>query len=412
MRSKSVLLVIVILLFLGIGRVTDLDFPRHAFAENSSKKLNGLSPDQIREGWIQLFDGESLFGWKSTGHNNWHVEDGAIHADSGPIGALHTTMEFSNYEFFCEFQIEKDANSAVFVHSLFNPQNPITECYEVNLCDNHPKFKTGGIVGHSPAAKFIPGEGGWKQLSLTVKGASISVHVENEEVLQFKDKSPEARKSGLLGLQKNAGKVAFRNLRLKPLGTDSLLKGNDLHGWHLVPGGKSTFTIKNGELDVLNGRGYLESDNQWQDFILQSEILSNGKHLNSGIFFRASEGTEKAPADGYEVQVRNQWEGDDRNKPVDFGTGGIYRRIPARRVVSTDFEWFTMTVAACGPQISVWVDGYPVTDWVDTRAPDINPRQGLRMTAGHLLIQGHDPTTDLKFRNLRIAELPGPPKSP
>ena len=46
-------------------------------------------------------------------------------------------------------------------------------------------------------------------------------------------------------------------------------------------------------------------------------------------------------------------------QPVDFGTGAIYRRIATRRVVPNDFEWFTMTVAATGPHIGVWVDEQP-----------------------------------------------------
>jgi hypothetical protein len=56
--------------------------------------------------------------------------------------------------------------------------------------------------------------------------------------------------------------------------------------------------------------------------------------------------------------------------------------------------------------MAVWVNGYQVTDWTDTRAPDENPRRGRRLEAGTLIIQGHDPTTDLSFRNMRIAELP------
>ena len=36
---------------------------------------------------------------------------------------------------------------------------------------------------------------------------------------------------------------------------------------------------------------------------------------------------------GYECQIRNQWEGKDRTKPVDIGTGGLYFRQPARKVV-------------------------------------------------------------------------------
>jgi hypothetical protein len=45
-----------------------------------------------------------------------------------------------------------------------------------------------------------------------------------------------------------------------------------------------------------------------------------------------------------------------------------------------------------------------VADWTDTRAPHANPRKGLRQEPGTIMLQGHDPTTDLSFRNLRIAE--------
>ncbi|NQT88301.1 hypothetical protein HQ560_16150 [bacterium] len=35
-----------------------------------------------------------------------------------------------------------------------------------------------------------------------------------------------------------------------------------------------------------------------------------------------------------------------------------------------------------------------------------SPRRGSRLEAGVITLQGHDPTTDLSFRNLRIAEYP------
>ena len=92
-------------------------------------------------------------------------------------------------------------------------------------------------------------------------------------------------------------------------------------------------------------------------------------------------------------------------KPSDFGTGAIYRRVPSRKVVSDDNEWFTMTVLAVGPRLRTWVNGYPTVDWSDDRAKDDNPRKGLRTAAGHLSIQGHDPTTDILFRNLRISPI-------
>ena len=52
------------------------------------------------------------------------------------------------------------------------------------------------------------------------------------------------------------------------------------------------------------------------------------------------------------------------------------------------------------------VNGYQVTDWTDDRKPDPNPRRGLRTEPGTISLQAHDPTTNIRFRNLRIAELP------
>jgi hypothetical protein len=109
---------------------------------------------------------------------------------------------------------------------------------------------------------------------------------------------------------------------------------------------------------------------------------------------------------GYEMQIQNGYKDDDRTKPADFGTGAIYRRIPARKVVSNDHEWFTMTLVAHGNHVATWVNGYQTVDWTDTRPPNENPRNGSKTGPGHLSLQGHDPTTDLSFRNLRIAELP------
>ena len=40
---------------------------------------------------------------------------------------------------------------------------------------------------------------------------------------------------------------------------------------------------------------------------------------------------------------------------------------------------------------------------------EANAREGARKAPGTLSIQGHDPTTDLLFRNIRIAELPKAP---
>ena len=94
--------------------------------------------------------------------------------------------------------------------------------------------------------------------------------------------------------------------------------------------------------------------------------------------------------------------GRERSKPVDCGTGGIFRRVDARWVPSDDEAWLYKTILADGPHVAVWVNGLQVTDWTDERAADPNPRKGLRVEPGTIQLQAHDPTTNLDFRNLRV----------
>jgi hypothetical protein len=213
---------------------------------------------------------------------------------------------------------------------------------------------------------------------------------------------------GPFGFKVEQGKsLPVRSLKLKPLNLQPIFNAKDLSGWKRFntdeKRAKSKFTVTpEGWLNVKDGPGDLQTENPFADFIFQGECISNGKHLNSGIFFRCLPGQYQQ---GYEMQIRNQWEGDDRTKPVDFGTGAIYRRQPARKVVSTDGEWFGMTLIAHGRHMSTWINGYPVVDWTDPRPENENARNGCKLGAGPLSIQGHDPTTDLSFRNLRVVEL-------
>ena len=86
---------------------------------------------------------------------------------------------------------------------------------------------------------------------------------------------------------------------------------------------------------MKNGNGQLEFQQPFGDFVLQLEVFSNGKHLNSGIFFRSIPGEFWQ---GYESQIQNGYKDGDRTQPIDCGTGGFYRRQNARKVVSNDLR--------------------------------------------------------------------------
>jgi hypothetical protein len=387
---------------------------READVGTPTPRDNAVSKQQAADGWISLFDGETLFGWQSNDEGvNWKVADGSITADDGPIGLLNTTVPFADYELKCDFRFEPGGNSGIFLRTTTKPADVNADCYELNLADEHPQgFTTGALVSHQATDETITASGEWHTFHVTADGPTIVVRIDGDEVLNFTDEKPIARTFGLIGLQHNQGKVEFKNILLKPLGLTDLFNGEDLAGWRVVPGSLSTFDVEEGTIHVTaEKQGFLETEGTYGDFVFQAESIchrdpSVGEPLNSGYFFRAKPGTEQAPSHGYEVQIHNGWEGDDRTKPSNCGTGGIFRRVDARRVIPSDNEWFTTTLVAAGPRIAVWVDGYQVTDWEDTREPNDNPREGKRLEAGHISLQGHDPTTDLSFRNLRVAELP------
>lgn len=375
--------------------------------------LNGepellLSEDEIREGWIQLFDGQTLAGWTPTNDVDWHItDDGLIEASQGEPGLLLTTVPFADFELRCDYWISEGGNSGIFLRCAPEPKNPTKDCYEFNIFDSREEFGTGSLVGRAEPIARSPGEEKWRTAVIKVEGNHFTASLDGEPVLDFKDVTENLRTSGRIGLQKNAGLVKFRNVFLKPLSTQSIFNGNDLTGWHSVPGSKSEFTVADEAISVSNGPGFLESDESWSDFVLQFDAKTNGDGLNSGVFFRLIPGTEEAPSNGYELQIENVFQNDDRTQPKDnAGTGAIFRRTKARWVIPNDHEWFTMTLIAHGPRIATWVNGFQITDWEDTRPADSNPRRGSKTEAGPISLQGHDPTTDLMFRNLRIAAYP------
>lgn len=414
---RTLFLLTLIALFSGCNGDVDPDEDKqdavatpelHTLSLEKSPKVT-LTQAEIDGGWIQLFDGQSLVGWHANNDVDWHVnDDGEIQAKKGEAGLLLTNVPFADYELRCDYWVSQGANSGIFLRTVDNPKDPTTECYELNICDSHEKFKTASLVGRTHPSQEVTGEEVWKTFHITVEGDSITAKLDGVEVLDFFDESEGQRFTGAIGLQKNEGLVKFRNVYLKPIGGEPLFNGIDLDGWRVVPGSEGTFEVNEDDYSILakGGLGFLETVDEWDNFILQFEAKTNGKDTNSGIFFRLNPGTKKSQSDGYELQIDSSVIGDDQSKPKNAGTGAVFRRTTARWVGSKDDEWFTATLVAHGDRFAVWVNGFQVTDWQDTRKADPNPRRGLKLGPGPFSLQAHDATTDISFRNLRVTEYP------
>lgn len=373
-----------------------------------SAQPNVLTPKEVADGWILLFDGESLWGWTQEGKAQWRAADGVVIADAGDYGWLRSNSEFADYILKCDFRTAADGNSGIFLRSAKAGQ-PHETGYELQIFDKHPKFPTGSLVEYVRAKPVHPAPGEWHSYEVLAQGDRFVVRLDGKKIL---DASRAKSKVGHIGLQYNKDKkIEFRNVKLKPLGLKPIFDGKSLSGWQEViaprPREKPIWKAANKMIHVEKGPGQLETTGEYADYVLQLDVRANSqdpnRHPNSGVFLR---GDPKGYWSGYEVQVRNEFKDGDRTKAVDFGTGGVYNMQPARKVVGTDNEFYTQTIVIRGRHIATWVNGYPVADWEDTRTEGPNARREARLKGGPISLQAHDPTTNLDFKNLRIATVP------
>ena len=373
-------------------------------------KPNMLTPKEIADGWLLLFDGESTFGWKAG--DGVSVKDGSLKVEASDRAvAFKTTTAFHAFELRFQYSARQEEKGNETASLRLNGQD-WTIC--TSLADKKdPWFATRIFVESDDKSHTVGLEDGRINQKPILRQGPNKFETPSRTTLDFHIPAHLA--------------VAIRNIKLRPLGLTSLFNGKDLTGWKKYTGdekrARSEFSVnKDGELTMKNGPGDLQTEKQWADFILQIECKTNGKHLNSGVFFRCIPDQYQ---NGYEAQIHNGWDKEKeytveeydpktnelktkhkiKSTAMDYGTGAIYRRIPARKEVARDREWFTMTVVAEGRHIATWVNGIQVVDWTDNRPLKDNARNGCCLEKGPISLQGHDPTTDLNFRNIRIAEL-------
>jgi hypothetical protein len=344
-----------------------------AAAEEDTFRPYLLTTKEAAEGWLSLFDGETTFGWRSPEGSTWNVVEGLLAPQAGKQRLLVTTAVFWDYEFKLQYRLRYDCGVKL-LERCGREMGP-TQTHELLELPFSRKAWAEVDVRRSP-----------QEVTPTMKG------VGDRFAYTFWGWKPSFP-GGHLVLSGEG--VVFRSLKVRPFGLKALFNGKDLAGWKEnttgETGTKFAVTDKGG-LSVQGGPAVLQTEGQFDDFVLQLECKTTREHADGGVCLRATPGE----ASGYRVQVRNSWQGDDRTRPVDCGTGGIHGLKPARKVVSNDNEWFTLTAVVHGDHVAVWVNGYQTADFTDTRPESKKARKGPISLVG----------TDLAFRNVRIAPLP------
>jgi Domain of Unknown Function (DUF1080) len=212
---------------------------------HGEKADNALSAEEMKDGWILLFDGKSLDGWQtSSGHSSKApIEDGCINPHgSGGYMMIHQKT-WANFVLSLDFKISKGCNSGVFIRTYPLTPRPGKDIgfngIEVAIDDTETadSHDTGAIYDLvKPSKNAMKPVGEWNHTVITCDGPILSVEVNGEIVTRMDldqwtvpNRRPDGSehkfdiaykvhpRSGYIGLQDHGSPCWYKNIKIKPL---------------------------------------------------------------------------------------------------------------------------------------------------------------------------------------------------
>lgn len=382
-------------------------------------KDNTVTRAEAQDGWLLLFDGESLFGWSQDG-KKWKAGDGVLTCEAGECGELRTNAPFTDYVLKFDYRAVRGDSDASLLFRFAKEGPPAESGYDLRLGDSDGKWPAGSIAQHfkSDAGKLQPNQ--WHAVELEASGDELTVKIDGRKVASGKDSKSHA---GYIALScQRGGRYDFRNIKLKPLGLKSIFNATDLSGWKAVnppvqkPAGgggmlkklklfggggekkpqEANWSLANGAIHGTNGPGQLETQAVYDDFLLQVDVKAKAagkkESLHSALRFRGDAGQF---ASGYEMSIENG-----------VSTGNLSGLKIARKVLGEDDQFFTATILARARHVAIWVNGYPVTEFDDTRPEGTSPKKEARTAGGAIALGAPEGAGSIDYQNIKIETLP------
>lgn len=187
------------------------------------------------DGWISLFDGATLNGWRASENpGTFRVENGTIVVD-GPRAHLFyvgpvRNHDFKNFEFKADVMTMPRANSGMYFHTEFQESGWPNKGYEVQVNNTHPDpRKTGSLYAIQDVMNVPPAaDNQWFTQHIIVQGKRVRVLVNGRQVVDYTEPENVERPSNMAGRLISRGtfaiqghdpesKILYRNIMVKPL---------------------------------------------------------------------------------------------------------------------------------------------------------------------------------------------------
>lgn len=187
--------------------------------------LSAMNRASESEGWITLFDGKTLNGWKVGEHpETFTVADGAIVVFGerahlfyeGPI----KNHDFKNFEFKAQVMTTPGSNSGIFIHTTYQETGWPSKGYEIQVNNTHTDWrKTGSIYAIQDVKEAPAKDNEWFTEQIIVQGKKITVKVNDKVINEYTEGENGRLSSGTFALQGHdpKSKVFYKDIMIKPL---------------------------------------------------------------------------------------------------------------------------------------------------------------------------------------------------
>jgi len=418
-----------------------------AFAPQAGQAAQ-QSLNQPPEGFVALFNGKDLTGWKGLlkgPYDNpdkraalapdqakklqqeadedmrahWKAADGALVFD-GKGRSLCTAKDYGDFEMLVDWKIEKGGDSGIYLRG-----SPQVQIWDTGRVISGAQVGSGGLYNNQknpskPSKLADKPVGEWNSFRIIMVGEKVTVYLNGELVVDnvimenYWDRKKPIYPTGQIELQNHGNFLYFRNIYIREIlpaeekleGFIPLFNGRDMAGW---TGNTNGYYAKDGKMicDPTKAAGNVYTADEFSDFTVRFEFkLTPG--ANNGLGIRALL-TGDAAYEGMEIQILE----DSHPKYADLQPyqfhGSVYGIVPAKRdCLKPVGEWNDEEVTAKGRQVTVKVNGKTIVDADLDKAStpqtmDHRDHPGLKRDKGHIGFLGHGDY--LEFRNIRVKTL-------
>jgi hypothetical protein len=340
------------------------------------------------DGWLNLYDGQSLYGWHATG--DWQVKGPILSSPMNRERSIYTALPFGDFALKFDYRVNAVPSGACLRLRTTHDGQPADNGYRIPLGDAMKGWPAGSIVlrAHSPLQ--MPALNQWHTVEVEADGTHLKVAIDGQVTADVNDESARA---GYIGFETTLGAgLDLTNVQIKPLNVQPIFNGTDLTGWKSVPfihaqhagmlggfahvfGGGSEkphnaqWNVHDNVIHGQKGPGALETTASYDDFVLQltanATITKDKKDAVPAVYLRNQAG---ALGTGYPVEIGS-------------GSGQIHGFATPRKPLG-EKGFVTETIVAAGRQIGIWINGDLVTLYTDTRPEASSPKQGAKTGSG------------------------------